>query len=217
MYGLYLFCDFTSAPNLRSLLHFHRSNSDIYRIPQFVTQPKGGASLSSSERTFYNYQLLKRIRFHRVFMYMYLLFGAAALAASIGMSGLWGVAYIGASWVVIVWIHYVIARSIFVMDRYTFKKRWIWRFNLPWIGFLPQEQQFISLRYWRKILWHTTLISLLVLVMIMPWLPLGLTLQLFFWHLWMMAPRLYATFVAQSASKDGLIKLPAGEMSVYKA
>lgn len=174
-------------------------------------------TLSNNDRTFYHYQLLKKVRFVRSFSICYLLLAAISLSAAIYMSGVIGIAYVVTSWIVIGWVHYVTGRSVFVIDRYSYKGRWTWRWRMPWIGFLPQEQQFISHRYWSKILWHTTFITFIVIGIISPWLPMGLTLQLIFWHLWLMVPRIFGTLSALAEGKNGLVKLNESDLSVYKA
>ncbi|MCG7410804.1 hypothetical protein MH117_25750 [Paenibacillus sp. ACRRX] len=169
------------------------------------------------ERTFYNYQLLRKYRFSKVVNYSYMFLGLLAAGAACWADGILGIAYSFLAWSTLIWIHYVISRSLFVIDRYTYRKRWGFQWKPPWIGFLPLEQQFIGFRYWSKILLSTLLIGIVIIGALSPWLPLGFTLQFLFWHLWIIGPRLFTTIAAMSVSEDKLIKLETNLFLIYKA
>lgn len=169
------------------------------------------------ERTFYNYQLLKKVRLMKPFTIPYVTLSLLCIAAALYQNGLLGIAYLAASWVLIAWLHYVIGRSIFIVDRYTYKGRWAWRWRMPWIGYLPLPQQFISLRYITKIMLHTTSITFLVILILSPWLPLELTLLHVFWHIWLLSPRWYCLLTLRVADPSGLVKVNEVDFCLYKA
>lgn len=169
------------------------------------------------ERTFYNYQLLKKVRLTKPFNVPYATLSLLCIAAALYQNGLIGIAYIAASWILIAWLHYVIGRSIFIVDRYTYKGRWGWRWRMPWIGYLPLPQQFISLRYITKIMLHTTSITFLVILILCPWLPLELTLLHVFWHIWLISPRWYCILTLRAADSSGLVKVNEVDFCLYKA
>ncbi|MCR8846673.1 hypothetical protein NQ117_23600 [Paenibacillus sp. SC116] len=169
------------------------------------------------ERTFYHYKLLRKIKYGPWVNRVYILLGFAAWMAALWAEGFIGLIYGGLAWLILFWIHYVIPRSLFVIDRYHYRKRWGFQFRLPWIGFLPYEKQFVGFHYWMKVLLYITLIGSLIIGVMSIWLPIGFTLQFLFWHIWFLGPRWFATIVALSISDDKLIKLGVQEFSIYKA
>lgn len=172
---------------------------------------------SPTDRTYYQYQLLRKVRFTPIIKWLYAVLGFIACAAAIWTDSLSGLLYVVLAWVVLYWLHYVIARSIFLMDRYTYRKRWGFQWRLPWIGFLPLEHQYVGFRYWRKILLLQLAISFIIIALLIPWVPIGLTLQLLFWQLWLMGPRVYAMVSALFIKDDKLIKFESQEFMIYKA
>lgn len=172
---------------------------------------------ASAERTYYQYQLLKKINFNRFTLILYVAFAVFGVGAALWSSSIAGILYAFLAWSIMIWIHYVIARSLFIMDRYTYKKRWGFQFKLPWIGFLPLPQQYISDRYMRKINLHTLIIGLIIILILMPWLPIGFSLQFIFWHIWLLIPRLYVTIAVLSIPEDKLLKIQPHQCLIYKA
>lgn len=169
------------------------------------------------ERTFYHYQLLKRVRLAKPFIIAFSTLAALCIAVALYQHSLLGIGHVAASCVLIAWLHYVIGRSIFIVDRYTYKGRWAWRWRMPWIGYLPLPQQFISLRYLTKIMLHTTSITFLVILILCPWLPLELTLLNVFWHLWLLSPRWYCLLTMRTVDSSGLVKVNEMDICLYKA
>ncbi|UHA75358.1 hypothetical protein [Paenibacillus sp. 481] len=170
-----------------------------------------------TERTFYNYQLLRKVRFSSPIKYFYYGLGLSSIMAATIMDGLTGVIYALIAWMIIQWLLYVVARSIFVIDRYTYKGRWGWRFTYPWVGFHPLEQHFVGLRYWTKILFYSVSIVSVIIVILSIWMPLGLVLQFAFWMIWIITPRLFPTLYILPSTRDGLVKLNHKDFSLYKA
>ncbi|MBR2569555.1 MAG: hypothetical protein IKE34_10290 [Paenibacillus sp.] len=170
-----------------------------------------------TERTFYHYQLLRKIHFNRFILGIYLALAVIGVAAAVWSSSIMGLIYAFLAWTIVIWIHYVIARSIFIMDRYTYKKRWGFQMKLPWIGFLPLPQQYISDRYMRKVNLHTLLIGFVIILILTPWLPISFSLQFVFWHIWLLIPRLYVLIAVLSIPDDKLLKIQPQQCLIYKA
>lgn len=38
-----------------------------------------------------------------------------------------------------IWIHYVIARTILLLVRTSYAKRWRWNMRMPWLGYIPDQ------------------------------------------------------------------------------
>ena len=171
----------------------------------------------NSDRTYYQYQLLRKVKFTPVLISIYLLLGAVAIGAAIWADGMKGLLYTLLVWGILLWLHYVIARTIFLMERYSYRKRWGFQWKLPWIGFLPYEQQYIGYRYWRKTNLLILFITFIVIVLLLPFVPILLTLQFLFWHLWLFGPRLYSMVAAVTISQDKFVKVGLREFLIYKA
>lgn len=172
---------------------------------------------SLTDKTYYQYQLLRKVKFTPLIKWLYTILGLIACAASIWTNSLSGLLYTALAVTVPVWLHYVIARSTFVINQYTYRKRWGFRWKLPWIGYLPLDHQYVGFYYWRKILLLQLAISFIIIALLIPWIPFGMSLQLLFWQIWLMGPRLYALVSASFITEDKLIKFEAQEFLIYKA
>jgi len=172
---------------------------------------------SMSERTYYQYQLLRKIRFTPLYNAIYLFLGIVSLGAAIWSDGISGVLYVLLAWGLLLWLHYVSSRTIFLMDQYTYRKRWGFRSKLPWIGFLPLDQQYVGYRYWKRINLLIFHITFLIIIVLIPFVPIGLALQFIFWHIWISGPRLYSMITAAMIREEKLIKLDNSEFLIYKA
>lgn len=172
---------------------------------------------ANSDRTYYQYKLLRKVRFPPLINTLYLLLGFAAVLAALWADDTNGIVYTLLACGIIIWLHYVTVRSTFLIDQYAYRKRWGFQWRLPWVGFFPLNQQYVGYRYWRKICLLTFIITFIIIVVLTPFVPIGLALQLLFWHIWFSAPRIYSIIAALSISEDKLIKLGTREFLIYKA
>ncbi|MCM3043048.1 hypothetical protein M3201_25655 [Paenibacillus motobuensis] len=114
---------------------------------------------------------------------------------------------------IVLWIQFVITRSVLVIISHSYKKRWHFKMRLPWIGYLPE--QFVSYSTFRCTQHYATWIGSCIIAILIPWSPVSFIMALLFWHFWFMAPRLIILLRFRKQPRDGIIKLTPLEASYY--
>lgn len=90
---------------------------------------------------------------------------------------------------VVLWIQYVISRSVLLITGHPIAKRWKMTLRLPWLGYMPE--QYISYSIFRKVQLHNFWIGLCIAALFIVWVPAAFTASLAICHLWLLLPRLY--------------------------
>lgn len=164
--------------------------------------------------TFYHYKLIKKIPVSRLLVRLYLLLPYIAVISFMIVISWTSCFYFVLAAPVMLWIHYVISRSVLLLSGIPFRKRWKFSLRLPWLGYITDQH--ISYRLFRRVYIYITGFGLLLLAVIMFWSPVPFTLSLLFWHLWFLLPQYYAFLRLLKQRKDGMIKLNAQDISYYQ-
>lgn len=163
--------------------------------------------------TFYHYKLLKKTVIHpyalRIYAALPILF---VVLDSVFVSPA-GLFYFVIAVPVILWIQYVVSRSVLLIAGYPIAKRWRNSFKLPWPGFMPD--QYISCGLFRKVQLHNFWIGLSFTALFIIWSPPAFTLSLAFMHLWLLAPRFYALMRTGWRRQDDMLKFNPADVSCY--
>ncbi|AOZ92843.1 hypothetical protein [Paenibacillus crassostreae] len=167
-----------------------------------------------SSATFYQYKLIKKVPHPKR---MNIVYWAVPCIVGILMMTLitWSsIFYFLLASPVVLWIHYVISRSVLLVAGSNYHKRWSFSIKSPWIGYMPN--QYISYSLFRKVTSFAMWISLCVFLILLFWSPLSFITGLIFWHLWFLLPRLYTFMSLSGQRKDGMIKINPDDISYYK-
>ncbi|UOK63765.1 hypothetical protein MT997_03260 [Paenibacillus sp. OVF10] len=165
-----------------------------------------------NKATFYQYRLLKKGYRPQCHLQLSVSAGHHALIQSTCILLDWPLLFVLAGPITI-WIHYVIARTILLLVRTSYAKRWRWNMRMPWLGYIPDQH--FSFRMFVRVHLNMSWIGLCIITVCLIWSPLSFTLSLIFWHLWLLGPRLYVVMVLSRERKDGLIKLNEQDVSYY--
>lgn len=168
---------------------------------------------SGTNATFYHYRLLKKLVIPKTLIYSLLTLPLIWLAAEIVLFTWTSIFFFLLAIPIALWIQYVIARSVLVLQHNTYRKRWRFTRRLPWIGYMPD--QYVSYSVYRRVQIHTSWIGLVIIGIMIPWSPMSFVFSLFFWHAWSIAPRLYPLFGFNNQPKEGMIKFNEEDISYY--
>ncbi|ANS76406.1 hypothetical protein AWM70_19010 [Paenibacillus yonginensis] len=167
----------------------------------------------NTKATFYQYRLLKKSLFPKPLMLSLLVVPLICLIAEIiGFGPLSILTFIIAGPIAL-WIQFVICRSVIIIVSHSYRPKWHFAWRLPWFGYIPN--QYISYSTYKKTHLHYVWIGLALIAVLSPWSPASLIVSLFFWHLWLLAPRFYSFLVLLKQRKDGMIKLTDQELFYY--
>ncbi|BFH65930.1 hypothetical protein PAJ34TS1_65220 [Paenibacillus azoreducens] len=172
------------------------------------------ADENNTNATFYHYKLIKRIPVTRLLVRCYLLLPYIALIAEIFLFSWMSMFYFTLAAPLVLWIHYVISRSVLLLSGSSYHKRWKFSMQLPWIGYITDQH--ISFRLFRKVYTYITGVGLLLFLIFMFLSPLAFVVSLLFWHFWLLLPRFYAYARLAGLRKDGMIKFNNQDISYYK-
>lgn len=168
---------------------------------------------TKASATFYQYKLIKKINITvpqlRVYIALPLLF---VILETIFLSW-WSILYMIIAAPVMLWIQYVISRSVLLITGNPIAKRWKWSLRLPWHGYMPD--QYINSGLFKKVQLHNLWIGLCIAALFIVWSPPAFTVSLFICHLWLLFPRLYTLLRLRSEEKDGMLKFNPGDASYY--
>ncbi|MEK4371496.1 hypothetical protein [Paenibacillus sp. FSL R5-0473] len=166
-----------------------------------------------NKATFYQYRLLKKKAIARSVIYSYLCLPVIMLLFNLLAFSWTGLFFFVLAGPITIWIHYVIARTILLLVRTSYAKRWRWNMRMPWLGYIPDQH--FSFRMFVRVHLNMSWIGLCIITVCLISSPLSFTLSLIFWHLWLLGPRLYVVMVLSRERKDGLIKLNEQDVSYY--
>ncbi|SDG16006.1 hypothetical protein SAMN04488542_1284 [Fontibacillus panacisegetis] len=168
---------------------------------------------SGSNATFYHYKLLKRIVLPQSFIRSYTILPLIWLAAEMIFLSWTSIFFFLLAIPVVLWIQYVISRSVLFIINHSYRKRWSFTRRLPWIGYLPD--QFVGYSAFRRVHLHSAWIGCCIIAILIPWSPASFIISLFCSHLWFIAPRLYILGKLKNQPKNGMIKFNEQDISYY--
>ncbi|MDQ0173732.1 hypothetical protein [Paenibacillus tundrae] len=166
-----------------------------------------------NKATFYQYRLLKKKVIARSVIYSYLCLPVIMLFFNLLAFSWMGLLSFVLAGPITIWIHYVIARTILLLVRSSYTKRWRWSIRMPWLGYIPDQH--FSYRMFVRVHFNICWIGLCIITVCLIWSPLSFTFALIFWHIWLLVPRLYVILFLSRERKDGLIKLTNQDVSYY--
>ncbi|WP_106769569.1 hypothetical protein [Paenibacillus faecalis] len=170
-------------------------------------QPHGQA-------TFYQYRLLKKVSISKYLIWLYLILPCVAVAAEMIVMSWYSFLFFLIAFALVLWIHFVIGRSVLFFLGSTYQKKWRFSVKAPWLGYMPDQH--VNSRVFTKVQIHTTWISLCLFGIMAFWSPLSFVVSLLFWHIWLLVPRYYALLRFSGQQKEGMIKFSNLDISYYK-
>ncbi|WP_189031495.1 hypothetical protein [Paenibacillus albidus] len=170
---------------------------------------------SKGAATFYQYKLIKKFPVTLTLLRIYVMLPLLCLLLETVFLSWWSLFFLILAAPVMLWIQYVISRSVLLITGHPFSKRWKSSFQLPWLGYIPVPDQYISYRLFRKVQLHNLWIGLCVSAMFVVWAPPAFTVSLIVCHLWLLLPRLYTLIRLRHDQIDGMLKFNPTDASYY--
>ncbi|MCM3786468.1 hypothetical protein M3231_26395 [Neobacillus mesonae] len=164
------------------------------------------------QATYYQYRLIRKSYVSRPVVLSYLSLTWIMLLASLLFFTWYGVLYFLLSFIAMVWVHYLISRSILLLTN-RHLNRWRLSWKTPWIGLMPNQH--ITYQFFSRIHLHMTWIGLVFILIFIMAAPPSFSMNLIFWHLWLLAPRLFCIVWLLRERKDGLLKITDREIAYY--
>ncbi|MNO20620.1 hypothetical protein D3C76_103750 [compost metagenome] len=166
-----------------------------------------------SNATFYHYKLLKKITLPKPLIRSYMTLPLIWLAAEMVFLSWTSIFYFLLAIPIVVWIQFVISRSVLMIISHSYRKRWRFTTRLPWFGYLPD--QFVSYSTFQRVHLHTAWIGCCIIAILIPWSPASFVISLLCSHFWFIAPRFYTLFKLRDQPKNGMIKFNEQDVSYY--
>jgi type IV secretory pathway TrbD component len=166
-----------------------------------------------SDPTFYHYKLVRKILLRPESKYSYMttaLLGASALVVVYGLQGFIAIAV---SLGIMLLVHAVVLRLTVRRVDEPWEKRFAFRRDWPWIGPLPVMDTNLGL--FRRLHFHLFLVGCCVSAIAYPWSGSSWIVALFFWHMWLLSPRLRLIWTMRREKADGVIRLDPKEVYYY--
>ncbi|NMO98275.1 hypothetical protein [Paenibacillus lemnae] len=171
------------------------------------------AEQSLSQATFYQYRLLKKINLSRTMLSFYLLLPCAAVASEMLLLSWDSFFFFLLAFMLVLWIHFVIGRSVLHLSGSHYTKKWRFSLQTPWVGYMPE--QYVNRQRFRQVQWHTLWIGTALLGVMAFWSPVSFTVSIFFWHLWLIAPRYFFLLRFAGQPQDGMLRFGSQDVSYY--
>lgn len=163
--------------------------------------------------TFYQYKLIRKLNITELMLRIYLALLFVFLIFATLFLSWWSLFYMILAAPVVVWVQFVISRSVLLITGHPIAKRWSFSIKLPWLGYMPN--QYISLDLFRKVQLHNLWIGLCIAALFVVWSPPAFTASLVACHLWLLLPRLYTLARLYRQHKDGMLKFNPADVSYY--
>lgn len=168
---------------------------------------------SVSDPTYYHYRLVRKIQLRPEHNYSYMaaaLLGPAVIVVVYGWIGLLAASL---SLGIMLTVHgFVLKLTVRRIDE-PWEKRFAFRKDWPWIGPLPVMDT--NLGTFRRLHFHLFLVGSCVSLLSYPWSGSAWIVALFFWHLWLLAPRIRLLWQLRKEKRDGVIRLSSLQVSYY--
>lgn len=171
------------------------------------------APSTHSDPTYYQYRLVRKIALRPESKYSYMataLLGAIVLVFVYGWVGLLAFPL---SLALMLAVHAVVLKLTVRRVDEPWEKRFAFRTDWPWIGPLPVMDTNLGL--FRRLHFHLFLVGSCVSALSYPWSGSCWIVSLFFWHLWLIAPRVRLLWQMRKEKRDGVIRLNSREVSYY--
>ena len=166
-----------------------------------------------SDPTYYHYRLIRKITLRPEHGYSYL---TAAFAGAIMIIFIYGwpaLLIMPASLALMLALHFAVLKLTVRRIDEPWEKRFAFRTDWPWFGPLPVMDT--NLGVFRRLHYHLFIVGSCAAAIIYPWLGSGWTVSLFFWHLWLLAPRIQLMWLLRKELRDGVIRLNGNVISYY--
>lgn len=168
---------------------------------------------TDSNATFYHYRLLKRIVLPQALIRSFLFLPLIWLVAEIIFLSWQSIFYFLLAIPIMLWVQFVIARSVIIIISHSYRKRWRFTIRIPWFGYLPD--QFVNFTTFRSIHLHSAWIGMCIITILIPWSPASFIISLVCWHIWFLAPRFYIIRNLKGQPKNGMLKIGENDISYY--
>ncbi|MGF7049673.1 hypothetical protein J2T13_004194 [Paenibacillus sp. DS2015] len=169
---------------------------------------------TEASATFYQYKLIKKVPVSKTLLMCYMLLPCIALIMEVTLLHWTSIFYFILAAPIVLWIQYVISRSVLLIAGFHYHKRWGFSLKLPWLGYMPNQH--ISYSLFRKVYFHTGWIGLVVPIILIFWSPVSFIISFLFWHVWYILPKLYIYAKLSRKRKDGMIKFNDKDISYYQ-
>lgn len=166
------------------------------------------------QATFYQYKLLKKATLSRTLIGIYLLLPCAAIAVEMIVLAWYSFLFFLLALALVPWIHFVIGRSVLLIQSAQYPKRWRFSLHPLWLGYMPDQH--VSRHLFQKVQVHTAWIGFCLFGVMAFLSPLSFSLSAFFWHIWLLLPRFYALLLFTRQPEDGMLKFSDQDISYYK-
>ncbi|MCL6605981.1 MAG: hypothetical protein K6T94_24205 [Paenibacillus sp.] len=170
------------------------------------SNPKGSA-------TFYQYKLIQKINVSTRVLQIYITLPLVFIVLGTIFLSWLSLLYFIIAAPVVLWIQYVISRSVLLITGNQITKKWKPSFKLPWIGYMPD--QYISYSLFKRVQMHNFWIGLCISALFIVWAPPAFTASLVLAHLWLLLPRLYTLFRLNLGHEQGMLKFSPSDASYY--
>lgn len=169
--------------------------------------------VSVSDPTYYHYKLVRKILLRPESKYSYMSAALVGAAAIVVVYGLNGVLVVPVSLGIMLGVHAIVLKLTVRRIDEPWEKRFAFRRDWPWIGPLPVMDT--NLRLFRRLHYHLFLVGCCIAALSYPWSGSSWIIALFFWHLWLLAPRFRLLWRMRKEKADGVLRLSAEEISYY--
>lgn len=169
---------------------------------------------NSTKATYYHYKLIKKVNIHRPLVRSYLALPVIIVICLMIVLH-WTIFFLFVlALPVMMWIHFVTIRSFLILKKTPFLKRWTYNWNMPWQGFMPE--QYVSYPTFSITQFYVIWIGLCFTTIFFFFSPPSFTFSLLFWHIWLVAPRLWVLYWLKRECKDGMIKFTKQDVAYYE-
>jgi hypothetical protein len=170
-------------------------------------------SNSKGTATFYQYKLIQKLNLPPALLRIYMALPLLFIILEILILSWSSFVYFIIAAPVVLWIQYVISRSVLLITGNRITKKWRFSIRLPWLGYMPD--QYISYSLFRKVQMHNFWIGLCISALFIVWAPPAFTVSLALWHLWLLLPRWYTLLRLNLRHEQGMLKFNPTDASYY--
>lgn len=167
--------------------------------------------------TIYQYKHVKRIIVRNEMLVSYLLCALILLGFEYTVYRLYGLFSWAIGFAAVQIIHLLIILITFINVHQAADRKWRWSIVPPWTGFKPAND--ISFSVFRKVHIQLFWLGLIIIAILYPWLPPSLMLSLFFWHIWLLSPKLLLQLRLRKFSKmkkASILRIQSKEVNLYQ-
>lgn len=166
-----------------------------------------------NDLTYYQYKLIRKITLRPENRTSYLTAAVTGMVALILIYGWPAVLIVPAALGLMLALHAIVLKLTVRRIDEPWEKRFAFRTDWPWFGPLPVMDT--NLGVFRRLHYHLFLVGSCFAAIIYPWLGSAWTISLFFWHLWLLAPRVQLMWLLRKELRNGVIRLSGNVISYY--